>query len=446
MLILASSFLLVVIIGNYAKQTIMKKNQEFSLLLAENLNHQIYQRFVLPTALGFGKIELKKSAQYERLDQVVQSTIHGFRVLDVRVYDLKRGVSYATDRELIDRKELAGQVVEEAIQGQINFELVKKKSLRWSFLEFHFPQRSYVLRTTFPLRIEQSLNPESQGPIIGILQFTQDLTSDYKKVLYFQGVIAVIILISSFILFCILYMMIRRADRLIAERMQEKERLERQLHQNEKLASMGRMLASIAHEIRNPLGIIQSSAEFLYKRSLDQKNTINRLSQAIYEEATRLSRTVNDFLDYARPKQPKLDDVNLIEVLQQVIHFLSSEIQRKKVTIEWSVPDHISVQGDYDLLYRAFYNLISNAFQAVEEPGHISIHWDEQSRELSIRDNGPGFDPHLQEKYLEPFYTTKDTGTGLGLAIVNNILKNHGANIQLERAPEGDGGVVRISF
>jgi len=289
------------------------------------------------------------------------------------------------------------------------------------------------------------LNPESQGPIIGVLQFTQDITSDYKTVIYFQGVIAIIILVSSFILFFILYMMIRKADRIIAERALEKERLERQLHQNEKLASMGRMLSSIAHEIKNPLGIIQSSSEFLYKRSLDQQNTINRLSRAIFEEATRLSRIVNDFLDYARPKQSKLSDVNLVEILQQVINFLSSEIEKQAIEIELDVPESIDIKGDHDHLYRAFYNIISNAFQAVKESGKIKIQWDSDRFELLFWDNGPGFDQVLLDKYLEPFYTTKDTGTGLGLAIVDNILKNHGAEITLDNAPEG-GGLVKINF
>ncbi len=436
---------MVFIIGNYAKQTIMKKNQEFALLLAENLNHQIYQKFVLPTALGFGKIELKNPSQYERLDQVVQSTIHGFKVLNVRVYDLKNDVSYATEKSLINKKDLGGLVVKEAMNGQMNFEIVNKKGIKWSFLEFHFPNQSYIMRTTFPLRIEQGLNPESQGPIIGVLQFTQDITSDYKTVIYFQGVIAIIILVSSFILFFILYMMIRKADRIIAERALEKEKLERQLHQNEKLASMGRMLSSIAHEIKNPLGIIQSSSEFLYKRSLDQQNTINRLSRAIFEEATRLSRIVNDFLDYARPKQSKLSDVNLVEILQQVINFLSSEIEKQAIEIELDVPESIDIKGDHDHLYRAFYNIISNAFQAVKESGKIKIQWDSDRFELLFWDNGPGFDQVLLDKYLEPFYTTKDTGTGLGLAIVDNILKNHGAEITLDNAPEG-GGLVKINF
>ncbi len=436
---------MVFMIGNYARQTIMKKNQEFALLLAENLNHQIYQRFVLPTALSFGRIELKKPTQYERLDQVVQSTIHGFKVLNVRIYDLKNEVSYATQKDIIDKKGLAGQAVKEAKEGQMNFELVKRKGIKWSFLEFHFPSQSYVIRTTCPLRVEQSLNPESQGPIIGVLQFSQDITSDYKTVIYFQGVVAIIILVSSFILFFILYMMIRRADKIIDERAQEKERLERQLHQNEKLASMGRMLSSIAHEIKNPLGIIQSSSEFLYKRSLDQENTINRLSKAIYEEATRLSRIVNDFLDYARPKQPQLNDVDLVEILKQVVNFLSTEIERQSIEIEWEVPEKIDIKGDHDHLYRAFYNIVSNAFQAVDGSGKINIRWENDRSELLIRDNGPGFDQELLVKYLEPFYTTKDTGTGLGLAIVNNILKNHGADIILENSPEG-GAVVRIHF
>jgi len=92
-LILAVNLLLSVFIANSARETMLEKNQEFALLLAENLNHQIFQRFTLPTVIGFGRIELSNPAQYERLDQIVLSTIHSFHVLEVRIYDFEHPVS-----------------------------------------------------------------------------------------------------------------------------------------------------------------------------------------------------------------------------------------------------------------------------------------------------------------------------------------------------------------
>ncbi|MFP4212980.1 MAG: sensor histidine kinase [Desulfohalobiaceae bacterium] len=445
-LILASSMFLVAVLGNYAKRTVLQKDEEFALLLAENLNHQIYQRFTLPTVLGFGRIRLRDEAQYERLDQVVQSTIHGFKVLQVRVLDLQGKISYSTDQDELGEEAGSASVQEATQEGQRSFDVLDRRESKWAFWRFSLPDESYVLRTTFPLRTERSLGTKHQEPIVGILQFTQDVTRDYETIAYFQLLIAVVVLCSSGILFLLLYMIILRADRILGERFQEKERLERRLHQNEKLASMGRMLASISHEIRNPLGVIQSSAELLSKRAGKQEGTTQKLAKAIFEEAQRLSRTVNDFLDYARPKQPRLQNINLSGLLQQCLGFFDAELQKKGVQVDWDVPEEVSLQGDSDLLYRAFYNLLANALQATPESGgRLKISWRQEQRQLVIRDAGPGFDPSLQDRYLEPFYTTKDSGTGLGLAIVQNILQNHGASLELGTSAQGGGEVV-ITF
>ncbi len=445
-LILTSSIFLVVVLGNYAKRTVLQKDKEFALLLAENLNHQIYQRFTLPTVLGFGRVRLRDEAQYERLDQVVQSTIHGFKVLQVRVFDLQGKVSYSTEQEALGQEDVGGRAVKEGIQGKRGFEVLESGVSKWAFWRFSLPEESYVLRTTFPLRTERSLVAKHQGPIVGVLQFTQDVTGDFETIAYFQLLIAVVALSSSLILFLLLYMIILRADRILAERFQEKEKLERRLHQNEKLASMGRMVASISHEIRNPLGIIQGSAELLQKKVGQESTPSQRLAKAIYEESQRLSRTVNDFLDYARPKQPNWQSINLSNLLQQCLSFIEPELRKKDVSVHWQMPEQLQMQGDSDLLYRAFYNILANSAQAIDSAGgSIAIIWQEASRQLVIRDSGPGFDPDLAERYLEPFYTTKDYGTGLGLAIVHNILQNHEAQLQLGSAPNGGGQVV-ITF
>lgn len=107
-------------------------------------------------------------------------------------------------------------------------------------------------------------------------------------------------LLSSVVLFGLLLMLIHRAERVLAERMHRNRLLENELHSNEKLAGMGRVIASIAHEIRNPLGIIRSSAELLQRRTDKADSGTARILGAIYDESVRLSQTVNDFLDYAR--------------------------------------------------------------------------------------------------------------------------------------------------
>ena len=165
------------------------------------------------------------------------------------------------------------------------------------------------------------------------------------------------------------------------------------LHSNEKLVSMGRVIASIAHEIRNPLGIIRSSAELLQRRMGKADAGTSRILQAIYDESVRLSQTVNDFLDYARPRQPRQDLVDLDLVLSQVLAFLEGELGRVGVAIERATSPGLWVRGDKDLLYRAIYNILVNGQQAMDGPGIIRIssrRSDDGRVVLEALDSGPG--------------------------------------------------------
>ncbi|NCC25629.1 MAG: two-component sensor histidine kinase [Deltaproteobacteria bacterium] len=449
LLILVSSLLLSVLISNSARKTILQKKQELALLLAENLNHQIYQRFTLPTVIGFGRVQLKEQGQYDRLDQVVVSTVHGFHPLDIRIYDNEFVVSYSSEREELGRSFGKDPLIKRAIdEGKSSFDLHRSMSNWRAMLSLNLPEETFVLRTVYPLRAERDLRwRTTPGPLMGVLEFTLDVTKDYREVIHFQWLVTGISFGSFLILFLLLFGLINRADRIFAERVRDKERLERELHQNEKLAGMGRVVASIAHEIRNPLGIIRSSAELLLKRAKKEGNAMTPIVEAIFEESKRLSSTVNDFLDYARPKQPKRDRVDLTAVTQRVVDFVSGEWQSRGVGIVFKPSGPSEVLGDSDLLYRAVYNLVVNGCQATESSGgSVEIRVEAgPSPSVVITDQGPGFEPELLDKYLEPFYTTKDSGTGLGLAIVDTIAQGHGAALILENRKDG-GALVRLTF
>ena len=166
---------------------------------------------------------------------------------------------------------------------------------------------------------------------------------------------------------------------------------------------------------------------------------------AIYDEARRLSQTVNDFLDYARPKQPRPDMVEVGLVLDQVMAFLDSDFAQRKVAVQRDLTPDLFVIGDKDLLYRAFYNILVNGQQAMDGPGliHIKGYREKNQIVLEFQDSGPGFSGDNFENMLDPFYTTKDGGTGLGLAIVKSIVTSHEGSVELANAPEG-GAIVRL--
>ena len=453
-LIFCTSLGISVIITNSARESQLTKQTDFALLLAENLNHQVYRRFTLPTMLVFGRIALRQPAQYERLDQVVLSVIHGWQIKSLRIYDLSSIVAYSIDKEELGNESLAGGAVGNALNGGApEFEIISAIPM-WQalFMVATLAPDSFVLRTTFPLRVETRAtsgtesDEEETSPIMGVLEFCQDITEDFKAAIAFQWLIVGTIMLSSAVLFTLLLVFIHRADRVLTLRLAQNRALEENLHMSERLAGMGRVVASIAHEIRNPLGIIRSSAELLLRRTGQTDPRTSGILQAIYDEAVRLSQTVNDFLDYARPRQPRQDYVDLVEVLKQVLAFQAGHIERQGVQLELELEKSLQVKGDKDLLYRALYNLVANALQAMQGAGslHVSGRTHADGRvELALRDSGPGFDPQNLPRAMDPFFTTKDSGTGLGLPIVNSIIGSHGGSIRLENAAEG-GAVAHI--
>lgn len=448
-LILLTSLGLSFFISNSARETLLTRQEDFARLLVENLNSQIFRRFALPTILASGRIALRQPTQYEHLDRVVQSVIQGLPVERLRIYDFSRLVAYSTKKEDVGRAGLSPPNLDAVLHGAAPKSEIISNIPAWQ-APFRVPlhEGTFVLRVLYPLRGEP-LRPGEEAPVMGALELTQDITGDYEQVLAFQGIIVVMCLLSSVILFGLLLMLIHRSERVLAERMHKNRLLENELHCNEKLAGMGRVIASIAHEIRNPLGIIRSSAELLQRRTDKADAGTARILGAIYDESVRLSQTVNDFLDYARPRRPRQDLVDVNLVLDQVLAFLEGEMGRHGVALERETQAGLFVRGDKDLLYRAFYNIFINGQQAMDGPGIVRVRGvlereGGQSRvRLEFLDSGPGFEPGTLPNLLDPFFTTKDGGTGLGLPIVQSIIVSHGGLIELENGPEG-GALVRV--
>ncbi len=452
-LIVASTLFLTFFIANSARGTLVKKAEDTSLLLAENLNHQIYTRFFLPTAMKDGVIALRRPDQYERLDLVIQTTIHGMQVDELRIFDPIGQVSYSTNEEELGREDMASDGVSRAVQKrESSLELMADASFLQAMFMPSLPPNTFRLRTTRALMSELSplAGAASEPDLMGALEMTQDITQDMRDVVRFVWVSVAASLVSAAMLFILLQFIIRKAEQVLSARVKEQQRLERVLHQHEKLASMGRVVASIAHEVRNPLGIIRSSAELLITRAKDADKVQLSLLEAIHDESRRLSRTVTDFLDYARPRQPKDDPVSVNGLLDEALAFLLPSFEERGITVESDLAQGLTTKGDKELLYRAIYNVLINAVQAMKDappPLRLGIRGrtHEGMIEIAIRDKGPGFDPDLLDRVTDPFFTTKEEGTGLGLAIVNSIVATHGGRLRLGNAEQG-GAVVTIQL
>ncbi|MDR3176305.1 MAG: two-component sensor histidine kinase [Desulfovibrio sp.] len=451
------SVLVSIYLGNAARETLIRKNHNFASLLAVNLNSQIFRRFALPTRFIFGRVLLSNPEQYRGLDQVVQSIIQDLQVENLRIYAEDHTIVYSINPEEPGDTGTAPSSVDRAAKapGPI-FDIEETLPYHLAFFKVSLPKNTYRLRTTYLMRAPPGYAPDDEPvPVMGILEFSQDITPDMESAVHFQQLALVVTLLGSGTLMVLLLFLVRRAEHAIALRTAEEQRLLSELHQSEKLAGMGRVVASIAHEIRNPLGIISSSAQFLLDHSKEENTGTNKILQAIYDEAKRLTRTVSDFLDYARPKQPKQDAVRVGAVLDQALSFLMPELNALAISVTRAGEEDAGfrARGDKDLLYRAFYNIISNAAQAMVRGGDLTITLerlaaDAQGRRatvLSFQDSGPGFPEENMGKLLDPFFTTKDDGTGLGLPIVNSIITSHGGSLELFNAAEG-GAVARVTL
>jgi PAS domain S-box-containing protein len=217
---------------------------------------------------------------------------------------------------------------------------------------------------------------------------------------------------------------------------------QRQLIQRERLAALGELAAVVAHEVRNPLGVIFNSLGSL-RRLLRPEGDARLLLDIVGEEADRLNRIVGDLLDFARPVAPVLRPEPLVQVVDQAV---ASALGDAAVEVVREVdPDLPPVPLDAHLLHLALANVAANAVQAMPRGGRllVRVRRDPSGVLLEVEDTGAGIPEEVRPRIFEPFFTTKATGTGLGLAVVKRIVEGHGGEIEVAGGPAG-GTVVRI--
>lgn len=428
---------------HWAKTMQQKKSEDYANLLIENLNHQVFLQFIIPVALKFGKIQLSDKKQFERMDIVVRSTLHSFKVDMVNIYDMDNTISYSFDHSVIGKENSGGKGYEDAILGKSTSRLIQ--SGNWFRILLGFPQDSRLI-TIAPLRAEQPLSRIS-GPVLGVVEIVQDLTDDYKTIFDFQIRVISTSSVVMGALFLALLFVVKRGESIIEKRAQERLKLKEQLSRAEHLSTLGEMVAGISHEIRNPLGIIKSSSELL-KKKMASYDPSNSIPDIIIEESIRLNYIITDFLNFAKPRIPNLMACDVEAVLEKNINFLASHIEKEGYTVEKYYDNNIpEITADSDMLYQAFLNILINAMQAMPEGGkiHVAIQSTDNTVKIFFEDEGEGIPQDLMEKIWDPFFTTKAKGTGLGLGIVKNIIESHSGSVQISARP-GAGARVKVEL
>ena len=230
-------------------------------------------------------------------------------------------------------------------------------------------------------------------------------------------------------------------------------KMEKSLEKSRRLAIIGEMAASLAHEIRNPLASLGGSIQIL-KKDLNLNPVDERLMQIILRGKEQLDNIIKDFLLLARPAPGKKERIIVKEVIEDVLESIKLVPDwNDNIEIMLSLTDNIGILANRTELREVFWNLILNSIQAMNDGGVLSIETKNISSgdtraeylEITIRDTGSGIDEKNLEMVFEPFFTTKETGTGLGLAIVNRIVEGYGGTIRIENNG-GAGTTCVVSF
>lgn len=222
-------------------------------------------------------------------------------------------------------------------------------------------------------------------------------------------------------------------------------RAEHQLVRGETLATMGRMAASIAHEVRNPLGIIRATAERLGRHATDEQKI---LSDSILEEVDRLNGIVSGYLNFAQDRSSEPSSVDLADVVRKTLMVADSELTGVDLHQSIEVSPAL-VRGDAARLRQVLLNLVLNARQAMRDGGRLDVELariDGAARfRVVVRDTGVGIPRAQLEQVWKPFVTSKNDGSGLGLAVVRRIIDQHHGRVRIE-SEEGVGTTVTMEL
>ncbi len=215
--------------------------------------------------------------------------------------------------------------------------------------------------------------------------------------------------------------------------------LQKAMMQQEKLASVGRLSAGVAHEINNPLTTILTTA-MLLQEDLKPDDPIYEDLEIIAHETLRCRKIVTSLLDFARQNEPNKKEYALNEVIYQSVLLTRKQAAFNDIQIDYEPGNNIPpIMLDKGQIQQALINLIINATESTGEGDRILVAtaYDQTAKKvtIAINDNGPGIDPENLDRIFDPFFTTKESGTGLGLAITHGIIEQHGGSIDVESPP-----------
>jgi two-component system sensor histidine kinase HydH len=350
-------------------------------------------------------------------------------VLRANVYGTDRRILWSTDAALIGQTFGANPELEEAF-GDV---LVTEIGLSTDDNKAEHIALNSAAGEAF---IEAYMPMHDNGRIIGVVELYKvpkalnAVIRDGRRMIWFAASA------NGVILFLSLFWIVRRGARLI-------ERQQGELARLETLAATGQMAGAIAHNLRNPLSGIRSTAELL---SLEAPEAA-AMSKDIIGEVDRLDIYVRELLDYTSRDGPTLADVHPEELVRLTLASTRILCERANVTVavENRLPPSASVRVDQQMLVHAMVSIVCNAIEAMTSGGRLSVRTQSSGRFFVVQfdDTGHGIPPEILQRVSEPFFTTKTRGLGLGLAQVQRIVEQFKGRLEIA-SPKGGGAQIRV--
>jgi two-component system sensor histidine kinase HydH len=226
----------------------------------------------------------------------------------------------------------------------------------------------------------------------------------------------------------------------------EIHRLQQELLKMDKLATVGELTSGIAHEIRNPLAGIKTTAQALKEEMPENDHRAAYVTRIIIE-TDRLNKLLLNFFDFAKPKDLAIRTCDLKKVIEDAVFMVQDGARQNHVQImEFYPPGTVRVQADSDMLQQVFMNICINAVQAMQSGGRMEVHLADRGPavEISVKDTGKGIPENIRSRIFDPFFTTKPKGIGLGLSISYRLIKMHSGSITFVSGPQGTTFVVTL--
>jgi two-component system sensor histidine kinase HydH len=275
--------------------------------------------------------------------------------------------------------------------------------------------------------------------VIGVVEVYRLPHALFRAIAKGQRIVWGSAIAGGLFLYGALFWIVRRASQVI-------QRQQEQLVESETMAAVGEMASAMAHNLRNPLAAIRSSAEVATEEGA--ATLLREYAQDIIATVDRLEQWIRDLLTYARPLQHTPTPVQIISIIQETLKHFQTDLTQQGIKLVLDTNEPLPpLQADASLLQQACHSLIANAIEAMPDGGTLTISprrsTDWNGVQLHISDTGPGISKDHMDKVFRPFFTTKPKGVGVGLTLAKRIVERHGGTIEFT-IEDGRGTTVSL--